>query len=586
MYLFFDFIERSNKAFIEELALWIKENGEPDTSFGVFFEFFFFFCFLNIKYTLRNIITFFCLADDYCWNYFLGFIDQHYIIFAKIKLIGVVFVSYFVVIMFYRYTFRLLCFIYYKFLPYILKSDILWIILTGFVNFILLLFSLYVWYYFDFWEPGFQFVYSIPLIKHFHIDFIIGFDGISVCFLLLTTFIMSICWFCGMGTTTYFKEFLVCLIFIEIFLIFSFILLDLFFFYVFFESVLIPMFIMIGIWGSRSRKIKAAYYFFLYTLFGSLFMLFGILFIYTITGTTDFYVLLNTILDEEYQLKLWICFFLPFAIKIPMFPFHIWLPEAHVEAPTIGSIILASLLLKLGGYGLLRFTLPMFSFGNYFFLPVIYMLGVIGVVYASLITIRQIDLKKIIAYSSVAHMNLIVLGLFSYTQQGIEGAIYLMIGHGIVSFSLFYCVGIIYDRYHTRLLRYYGGLISVMPLFSFYLLCFILANMGFPGTSNFIGELLILVGICEKNSFVMVFAATGIVLSSIYSIWVFNRIIFGALKLKYLSSDKFTDLNKYEKEILFYLLFSMMGLGIYSTIVTDLTSYPVILLSLTAYSKV
>jgi len=307
-------------------------------------------------------------------------------------------------------------------------------------------------------------------------------------------------------------------------------------------------------------------------------MLFGILYIYTITGTTSFEVLLYTKFTAEQQYKLWFCFFIPFAIKIPMFPFHIWLPEAHVEAPTVGSMILASLLLKLGSYGFLRFTLPLFPLGSLYYNPLVYSLAVLSVVYASLVTIRQIDLKRIIAYSSIAHMNLIVLGLFSYTQQGIDGAVYLMLSHGIVSTALFFCVGVLYDRHHTRLLKYYGGLAQVMPIYAMFFFFFTLANMGFPGTSNFIGELLILVGIFEKNSTIMFLSGTGIVLSAIYSIWLYNRIIFGSLKLQYFSYKSlrnFKDLTYMEKFILSSLTVQMFMLGLHSNVITELTKTPV-----------
>jgi len=302
-------------------------------------------------------------------------------------------------------------------------------------------------------------------------------------------------------------------------------------------------------------------------------MLFGMIYLYNITGSLNYYVLLTYPLAAADQNLIWLCFFLAFAVKMPLFPFHIWLPEAHVEAPTAGSMLLASLLLKLGGYGFLRFSLTFLAEATHLFTPVVSALALAGVIYGSLSTLRQVDLKRIIAYSSVSHMNLVVLGIFSFNQEGLEGATYLMVAHGLVSSALFFCVGVIYDRAHSRLLRYYGGLVSVMPLFATGLLVFSLANMSFPGTPNFIGELLIFTGLFQRSTVVLLLSTAGIVLSAAFSVFLFNRVAFGTLKTKY--SSEFTDANRRECAILFILIIPTLLLGVCSNIVLEFTAYSI-----------
>jgi proton-translocating NADH-quinone oxidoreductase chain M len=430
------------------------------------------------------------------------------------------------------------------------------------LNFLL---SLNLWIFFDNSTSKFQFVTQFNWFEFLNMQWYIGIDGISLFFIILTTFLVPVCLLISWSSITHLvKEFLVAFLFLETFMIAVFCMLDLVLFYVFFESVLIPMFLIIGIWGSRERKIRAAYQFFLYTLIGSLFMLLAILLIYFQVGTTDLQVLMTTEFSERRQFFLWLAFFFSFAVKVPMIPFHIWLPEAHVEAPTSGSVILAGILLKLGTYGFLRFSIPLFPEATVYFTPLIYTLSVLGIIYASFTTLRQIDLKKIIAYSSVAHMGFVTLGLFSLNAQGIEGAILLMLSHGFVASALFLCIGILYDRTHTRLIRYYGGLVQTMPLFSFFFFVFTLGNLSLPGTSSFVGEFLILLGVFQTNTFIATLAATGMILGGAYSIWLYNRVVFGNLKPIYL--NQFADLNRREFFILLPFVVCIFWMGIYPSI--------------------
>ena len=362
---------------------------------------------------------------------------------------------------------------------------------------------------------------------------------------------------------SYLKEYLICFLVLEFLLIQVFCVLDLFLFYIYFESVLIPMFLIVGIWGSRERKIRAAYQFFLYTLLGSLLMLIALLCIYFQTGSTDLQFLWNIEFSEKHQFLFWLAFFASFAVKIPMIPFHIWLPEAHAEAPTAGSVILAGILLKMGGYGFMRFSIPMFPLATVYFTPIIYTLSLLATIYASFTTLRQIDLKKIIAYSSISHMGFVTIGLFTLNIQGVEGSVFLMLSHGLVSSALFLSIGILYDRYKTRIIRYYGGFVQVMPIFTIFLLFFVFSNIGFPGTSSFIGELLVLLGIFQLNIFVTFFIAVSMVLGAAYSIWFFNRISFGLLKTHYFKV--FQDLSRREFWILISLVLGILWMGVLPT---------------------
>nr|YP_004222735.1 NADH dehydrogenase subunit 4 [Glaucocystis nostochinearum]ADW83107.1 NADH dehydrogenase subunit 4 [Glaucocystis nostochinearum] len=436
--------------------------------------------------------------------------------------------------------------------------------LSLFIFFVTFQLSLFFWIFFDNSVYQFQFLNSINWIPSENFYYTVGIDGISLFFIILTTFLIPICVLASWDSIKKnFKEFVICFLILESILILSFSVLDILLFYIFFESILIPMFLIIGIWGSRERKIRAAYYFFLYTLVGSLFMLLGILLIYFETGTTDLQTLSFIKFSEKRQLLLWLAFFASFSVKVPMIPFHIWLPEAHVESPTAGSLVLAGILLKLGTYGFLRFSLNLFPWATIYFTPLVFTMGVIGIVYGSLTTLRQIDLKKIIAYSSVAHMNFVVLGIFALNLQGIEGSILLMLSHGIVSPALFLAIGVLYDRYKSRILNYYSGLVQVMPLFAIFFGFFTLANISLPTTSSFVGEFLVLLGAFRYNTIAAFIATLGIILGASYSLWLYNRVIFGNIKVYYLSY--FYDLNRRETFLFIPLVLISLWMGIYPT---------------------
>ena len=428
---------------------------------------------------------------------------------------------------------------------------------TSFVNFLI---SIYLWVLFDPSISIFQFVEDREWLKGF-INYKIGIDGISILFIILTTFITPICIISvNNSIKKRLRDFLISILIMESLMIGVFCSLDLVIFYLFFEAGLIPMFLIIGIWGGE-RRVYSAFKFFLYTLLGSVLMLVAIISIYWISGTTDIVKLYELGIDGKYQNLLWLAFFSSFAVKTPMWPVHTWLPDAHVEAPTAGSVLLAAILLKMAGYGFIRFSLGLFPLASEVFTPLVYILSLIAIIYTSLVALMQEDMKKLIAYSSVAHMGFVTLGIFTITQQGIEGSIIQMISHGLVSAALFLCVGVVYDRMHSRLINTYGGLVSVIPKYSVLFMLFTLAALGLPGTSGFIGEFLILMGAFKDNFLVAVIASLGVIFGAAYMLWLYRRVVFGDLNNKDLL--KIPDLNNSETFILWLLAIPVLFFGFY-----------------------
>ena len=428
---------------------------------------------------------------------------------------------------------------------------------TSFVNFLI---SIYLWYLFDNSISEFQFIEDKQWLRGF-VNYKVGIDGISILFILLTTFITSLSIISiNNSISSRLKEFLIAILVMESLMIGVFCSLDLVIFYLFFEAGLIPMFLIIGIWGG-SRRVYSAFKFFLFTLLGSVLMLLAIITIYWTSGTTDIIHLYELGIDWKYQNLLWLAFFSSFAVKTPMWPVHTWLPDAHVEAPTVGSVFLAAILLKVAGYGFIRFSLGLFPIASNFFTPLIYSLSLIAIVFISLVALMQDDMKKLIAYSSIAHMGFVTLGIFTLTQQGIEGSIIQMISHGLISAALFLCVGVLYDRTHSRLISNYGGIVSIMPRYAVVFMIFTLAAIGLPGTSGFIGEFLILLGAFQKSFIVAAIASLGVIFAAAYMLWLYKRVVFGNLVNKELL--KILDLNKSEIFILWSLAIPTLFFGFY-----------------------
>ncbi len=449
---------------------------------------------------------------------------------------------------------------------------------TLFTSLVVFALSLFVWFNFDETVATFQFQERVAWFNFpggYKLTYHMGVDGISIFFVLLSTLLTPICVLASwQAIKDRVREYMIAFLILETFMIGTFCALDLVTFYIFFEGVLIPMFLIIGVWGGK-RRVYSAFKFFLYTLTGSVLMLLAIFAIYYETissgqfgrgsGTTDIPTIIEFAkthgFDPEFQRWVWLAFFASFAIKVPMWPVHTWLPDAHVEAPTAGSVILAGVLLKMGGYGFLRFSLPMFPDASAFFTPLVYSLSVIAVIYTSLVALAQEDMKKLIAYSSVAHMGFVTIGIFTATVQGVQGAIFQMLSHGVVSAALFLVVGVVYDREHSREISHYGGLVNRMPVYAGVFMLFMLASVGLPGTSGFVGEFLVLVGAFKANTWVAAFAATGLILGAAYMLYLYRRVIFGTLDKPNLQN--ILDLSLREKLVFAPLVVLVLWMGIY-----------------------
>jgi NADH-quinone oxidoreductase subunit M len=435
------------------------------------------------------------------------------------------------------------------------RSVALW---TSLITFVL---SVFIWLNFDNSTAAFQMVEQVEWIPAFNVNYHMGVDGISVLFVLLSTFLTPLCILASWESVKVrVKEYMIAFLVLETLMVGMFCALDFILFYMFFEGVLIPMFLIIGVWGG-ARRVYAAFKFFLYTLLGSVLMLLAILAMYFVAGTTDLPTLIQTDFPRSMQIWLWLALFASFAVKVPMWPVHTWLPDAHVEAPTAGSVILAGVLLKMGGYGFLRFSIPILPEATEYFTPLIYTLSVVAIIYTSLVALAQEDMKKLIAYSSIAHMGFVTIGMFTMTRQGVEGSLFQMLSHGIVSGALFLCVGVVYDRLHTREIARYGGLVQNMPKYAIVFMLMMLASVGLPGTSGFVGEFLILIGAFQDNTWVAFLATIGIILGAAYMLWLYRRVVFGKITKDDVKS--MLDLNPREIAIFVPLVVLVLWMGIY-----------------------